>query len=80
MLLNYLKIMKDIFTFSIVSWNMLNTSRLNSLWNQNICCLSYTANDMSADALLTLGVRASTGMALIPKAGIFRFQHSQSKQ
>ena len=39
------------------------------------CCLSYTDNTMPADALETLGARASAGMLLILKAGIFCLQH-----
>ena len=38
------------------------------LWNKNICCLSYTANTMPADALATLGARASAGMVLTPRS------------
>ena len=45
---------------------------------QHICCLSYIVNSMPADALATLGARASTGMALTPKAKIFCLQHQES--
>ena len=31
----------------------------NLLWDNNTCCLSYTANTMAADAVLTLEARAS---------------------
>ena len=31
-----------------------------------MCCLSYKANSMPADALATLGARASAGMVLTP--------------
>ena len=34
-------------------------------------CLPYIANNMSADALDTLGARASAGIVLIPKANYF---------
>ena len=42
------------------------------------CCLSYTANNMPADALMTLGARASASMVLIPITGIFRLEHHKS--
>ena len=35
------------------------------------CCLSYTVNTMSADALATLGARLSAHMVLTCRAGIF---------
>ena len=76
--LNCFKITRDIFTFWIVSWIWLGPSRWNQPWNNNRCCLCYTANTMPADALGTLGARASTGMVLTPKAGIFRRQHQKS--
>ena len=38
----------------------------------------YTANTIPADALATLGARASAGVVLIPKAGIFRLQPQKS--
>ena len=74
----FLKIIKDIFTFWIISWDWLDPRRWNELWNTNTCCLSYTANTMSADALTTLGARASAGMVLTTKVGIFGFQHQDS--
>ena len=37
-----------------------------------MCCLSYTVNTMPADALATLGARASAGMALTKQARIFQ--------
>ena len=37
-----------------------------NIWN-NTCCLSYTVNIMSVDALATLVASASAGMVLIPK-------------
>ena len=40
--------------------------------------LSYPDNTMSADALATLGAKASTGMLLTPKAGIFCLQHQKN--
>ena len=56
----------NIFTFWFVSWIWLDPSTWNKLWNNNTCCLSNTASDMSADALATLGASASTGMVLTP--------------
>ena len=35
-------------------------------------------NTMPADALATLGARASAGMVLTPKAEIFHLQHQKS--
>ena len=58
-----------IFNFWIVSWRI---SIWNQLWNNNAYYLSYTANTMPADALVTLGASASAGMILNPKAGLFR--------
>ena len=43
------------------------------------CCLPYTANNTPAGALGTLGARASAGMVLTTKAGIFRLQHQKSQ-
>ena len=40
--------------------------------------LPYTVNTLPADALATLGARASAGMVLISKAGILRLQHQKS--
>ena len=40
--------------------------------------LSYTDNITPADALETLGVRASAGMVLTPNARIFRLQLQKS--
>ena len=50
-------------------------SRWNYLWNNNICYLSNIPKTMPADALATLGAKASAGMVLNHKAGIFRLQH-----
>ena len=51
----------------IVSWIWFHSSRWNQLWNNNTCCLFSRA--MPADALATLGARASTSMVLAPKSG-----------
>ena len=69
------KIVKDIFTFCILSWIWLDPSRLNYVWNNNTYCLSYAPSTIPADVLATLRARASAGVVLTPKAGIFRFQH-----
>ena len=45
---------------------------------KNPCCLSYTANTMPADALVTLGASASAGKTLALKAGLFRLYHQKS--
>ena len=37
-----------------------------------------TANTMPVDALATLGARATAGMVLTPKVGIFYLQHQES--
>ena len=43
----------------------------DQLHNKATCCLSYTVNIMPADAVTTLGARASAGMVLIKQARIF---------
>ena len=68
----------DILTFCIVSWIWLDPRRWSQLRNSNTCCLSYTPNTMSADALATSGASASAGMVLTPKAGIFHLHHQKS--
>ena len=70
-------IIKDVFTFHIISWVLFHRRRPNSQWSNPTCCLSYTNNTMPADALVTLGARASTGMVLTPEAGIFHLQHQK---
>ena len=45
------------------------------IWNDITYRLSYTANTMLADALLTLAAGASVGMVLTPSSGWFRLQH-----
>ena len=64
-MLNCLRIIKDIFTFHTISWILLNRRRPISEWSHPICYLSYTDNTMPADALATLGARASAGMVVI---------------
>ena len=45
----------------------------------NTCCLSYTANIIPTDALVTLGSSASAAMVLTSKARIFHLQHQKSQ-
>ena len=66
------------FTFRIVSGMWLVPGRSNSLWYKNSCCPSYTANNMPANAMATLGVSASAGMVLKLQTGIFRIQHQKT--
>ena len=40
------------------------------------CCLSYTDNTIPADALATLGARASASMVFTPKARIIRVNNN----
>ena len=61
---NYSNVIKDTFSFWIISWIWLDPSRWIELWNKNACCLSYTPNNMFANALVTLGAKASEGMVL----------------
>ena len=63
----------DIFAFWIMSWIWLDPSEWNQLWKSNTC-LSITVNTMPADALATLGARASVGMVLTPRFGLFHLQ------
>ena len=72
--LNCLKVVKDMLIFWILFWNRLHPSRLNWLWHNNTCCLSNTTNTMPADAVATLGARASAGTVfkLTKRTGIFR--------
>ena len=45
----------------------------------DVNCLSYTVNTITADAVVTLGVRASAAVMLFTlKAGIFHLQHQIS--
>ena len=52
-MLNCLNIIKDVFTFCIVSWILFNRRRRNSQWSNPTCCLSYVVNTMPADAMAT---------------------------
>ena len=72
------KTIKNILTSSITSWIWLYLSRWNLLSDYNTCCVSHVANIMPADALATLGARASAGMVLTLKARILHLQHRKS--
>ena len=69
-MLNYLKDYKVIFSFWFISWIDSDLSRKYIL-NNKLYCLPYKANSMPADALDTLGTRASACIVLIPKANYF---------
>ena len=60
-----------------MSWIVFNRRR-NSQWSNPISCISYAVNTMAADAVATLGARASAGMALAQYARIFCPQHQKS--
>ena len=51
---------------------------MKSTWNDNTCCLSYTANSMPVDALATSGARASLGMVLKLKVKTFHLKHQKN--
>ena len=72
-MLNCLKIRSDVFTFRIISLILSNGRRPNSQWSNPMCSLFYTVNTMSPKV-----ARASAGMVLTPKAGIFHLQHQES--
>ena len=58
---------KGAFTFYTISWILFNR-RPNLQWSNPTYCLSYSDNTMPADALVTLGARASAGMGLTPQS------------
>ena len=72
------KLIKDEFTFWIISCIWFNTSRWNSLRSNTTCSLPYPVDTMPADALATAEARASAGMILNPQARIFHLQHHKS--
>ena len=79
--LNMLNCFKDYLKcirISYQSWILFNRRRLNSQWSKPTCCLSYTDNTVHADALVTLGARASAGIVLTSKAKIFHLEHQKS--
>ena len=39
-----LKVIKDVFTFRIISWILFNRRRSDSQWSNPTCCLSSTLN------------------------------------
>ena len=70
---------KDAITVLIISLIVSNRRGPNAQCGHPPCCLSYTANTISADALVNLGSIASAGRhGIDPKAGIFRLQHQKS--
>ena len=64
-MLNCFKVLKSVFTFSIISWNFFNRRRTNTQWSNLTRCLSYT--NMPADDLATLGANAPSSKLLTPK-------------
>ena len=63
-MLNCFEDCKDVFTFLIMFW-VLFSRRPNSQCNKLTCCISYTVNATSADALASQWARASAGMLFI---------------
>ena len=53
-MLNFLSIIKHVFTFCIISWIVFNRRKQNSQQSNPTCCLSYTDNTMLDDDLVTL--------------------------
>ena len=74
-MLNCFNDYKNMLTFWIIAKIWLDSSRWNQLWNNNTCCLSYTANNTPAYSLATLGAMPSSAMVLTTKGGIFCLQH-----
>ena len=71
-----LKIIKYIFE-SYLGFGLTQVMKFYSRTKTYVIC-PYTANTMFADALATLGARASTGMVLTPQTEIFHLQHQKS--
>ena len=76
----YKRSTSPVLTFCVISWILFNRRTPDSQWSNPTCCLSCTVNNIPADALATLGARASAGMVLTHKAGIFHLQHQKSTQ
>ena len=57
------------FTKKLIQFKWINNYciKIYSTWNNNTC-LSYIANTIPADALVTLGASASAGMVQTPKS------------
>ena len=73
---SFLKIIKDVFTFHIISWILIKRRRPDSQWSNPTCCLSYTVNTMPVDAMVlwrSLGARASESMGLITQKPEYSF-------
>ena len=66
-MLNCFRDYKSYIRIINVSWFCFGPISWNSLWNNIIFCLSYTANTMPADARTTLRASASAGMVLTLK-------------
>ena len=64
----YKRSTSPVLTFCVISWILFNRRTPDSQWSNPTCCLSCTVNNIPADALATLGARASTGMVLTHKA------------
>ena len=73
-------IIKYVLIFCIISQSLFNRRRPNSLCSNPTCRLCYTVNTMPVVAWVTSGARASAGMVLTPRAGIFFcLQHQKSQ-
>ena len=66
--INRYPITKAMSTFWILFQIWLDPSGWKYLGNKNTCCLAYTANTMSVDALETLGARYQEAWYLPPKS------------
>ena len=64
----FLKIIQDVFTFRTISWILFNRREPNLQWSNATCCPSYTDNTMLADALATLGAKATAGLVFDPQS------------
>ena len=67
----------DIYPQSFGEVGFTQIEEINS--GTTIDVLSYTANAMPADALVTYGAMASAGMVLSHKVGIFHLQQQKSR-
>ena len=76
-MLNHLKIIKDVFAIHIISWILFDRRRPTSQWSNPTYCLPYTDNTMPADALATLGARASAAVVLTPQSQNILFPGSE---
>ena len=58
-------------------YGVTRPQRVNSGTTAHVVCPTMP-NTMPGDALVTLGARATAGMVLDPRAGIFCLQHQMS--